>query len=63
MPVEVIMWKMALERGRIRSQLFDSHHERWPLMVPLWLARVMLSSYFFCKVYIDSNLHDTLRYG
>jgi hypothetical protein len=63
LPVKVFVWKMALWRGRTRSQLFDSHHERWPLVLPSWLTCVVLSGYFPCKVTIDSNLHDTLGYG
>jgi hypothetical protein len=45
------------------AQLFHSHRERWSLVVPSWLTSVVLSGYFPCKVYIDSKLHDTLRYG
>jgi hypothetical protein len=63
LPVEVFTWKMTLGWGRTWSRLFDSHCERWPLMLPSWLMCVMLSGYFPCKVTIDSNLHDTLRYG
>jgi hypothetical protein len=62
-PVEVFMWKMALGRGRTRSWLFDSHRERWWLMVPSWLTCVVLSGYFPCMVYIDSSLCDTLGHG
>jgi hypothetical protein len=63
LPIEVFTWKMALGGGRTRSRLFDSHRERWPLVVPSWLTCVMLSGYFPCKVTIDLNLHDTLEYG
>jgi hypothetical protein len=45
------------------ARLYDSRHELWPLVVPSWLTCVMLLDYFSCKVYIDSNLYDTLRYG
>jgi hypothetical protein len=31
--------------------------------VPSWLTCVVLLGYFSCKVYIDSNLRDTLGYG
>jgi hypothetical protein len=30
--------------------------------VPLWLMCVVLLGYFPYKVYIDLNLHDTIRY-
>jgi hypothetical protein len=63
LPVEVFTWKTSLGWGRTRSWLFDSHHKRWPLVLPLWLTCVVLSGYFPCKVYIDSNLCNTLRYG
>jgi hypothetical protein len=32
-------------------------------MLPPWLTCVVLSAYFSCKVYIDSNLCDILGYG
>jgi hypothetical protein len=32
-------------------------------VLPLWLACVILSGDFPCKVYIDSILHDTLGYA
>jgi hypothetical protein len=38
LPSEVFAWKTALGRGRTRSQLFDSHRERWPLMLPSWFT-------------------------
>jgi hypothetical protein len=61
---EVFTWKMTLGQGRTRPVcLFDSHHEKWPLVLPLWLTCVILSGYFPCKVSIDLNLCDTLRYG
>jgi hypothetical protein len=63
LPIEVFMWKMALGRGSPRSWLFDSHRERWPLMVHSWLACVMLLGYFPCTGTIDSNVHNTLGYG
>jgi hypothetical protein len=62
LPVEVFALKTTLGRGRTQSRLFDSHHERSPLMVPSWLTCVVLQGYFPCKVTIDSNLHDTPRY-
>jgi hypothetical protein len=46
LPDKVFMWKMALGWGRTQSRLFYCHHERWPLMLPPWLMRVMLSGYF-----------------
>jgi hypothetical protein len=61
--IKVFMWKTTLGRGRTQSLLFDSHHKRWPLMLPSWLTCVVLSGYFPCKVTIDSNLCDTLGYG
>jgi hypothetical protein len=45
------------------AQFFDSHRERWSLVLPSWLACVVLSSYFSYKMTIDSNLHDSLGYG
>jgi hypothetical protein len=60
LPVEVFTWKMALGRGRTR--LFDSQCEWWPPVIPMWFMCVMLSGYFPCKVTIDSNLRNTLRY-
>jgi hypothetical protein len=63
LPIEVFAWKMALGRGRTQSRLFDSHHERWPLVVPSWLKCVVLPGYFPCNVSNDSNLRDTLGYG
>jgi hypothetical protein len=32
-------------------------------VLPPWLTYVMLSGYLPCKVYIDSNIDDTLGYG
>jgi hypothetical protein len=29
----------------------------------MWFMCVVLLGYFPCKMNIDSNLHDTLRYG
>jgi hypothetical protein len=46
LPVEVFTWKMALGWGRTRSWLFDSHRERWTLVLPSWLTCVILSGYF-----------------
>jgi hypothetical protein len=63
LPIEVFTWKTVLGRGRTRSRLFDSQRKRWPLVLPPWITCVMLLGYFACKVYIDSNLCDTLRYG
>jgi hypothetical protein len=62
LPIKVFTWKTALGQGRTRSRLFDSHHESCPFVLPPWLTCAMLSGYFPCKVYIDSNLHDTLGY-
>jgi hypothetical protein len=46
------------------AQLFDSHHERWPLVLPSWLTCVMLLGWYLTRLYyIDSNLRDTLGYG
>jgi hypothetical protein len=47
--------------GQIR--LFDSRRELWSLMLSSWLACVMLSGYFPCKVTIDLNLRDTSDMG
>jgi hypothetical protein len=44
------------------ARLFDSCHETWSLVLPSWLTCVMLSGYFPCKMTIDSDLRDTLRY-
>jgi hypothetical protein len=63
LPIKVFAWKMVLGWGRTRSWLFDSHHERWLIVLPSWLTCAVLLGYFHCKVYIDSNLHDTLGYG
>jgi hypothetical protein len=46
MPIEVILWKTALGWGRTRSRLFDSHQERWSLVLSSWLTCVVLSDYF-----------------
>jgi hypothetical protein len=46
LPGEGFMWKTALRWSSTRSQLFDSHRERWPLMWPSWLTCVMLWGYF-----------------
>jgi hypothetical protein len=32
-------------------------------VIAVWFTCVVLSGYFPCKVTIDSNLRDTLRYG
>jgi hypothetical protein len=32
-------------------------------MIPVWFTCDVLSGHFPCKVTIDSNLCDTLRYG
>jgi hypothetical protein len=32
-------------------------------VVPSWLTCVVLLGYFPCKVYIDSNIYDTLGHG
>jgi hypothetical protein len=61
--VEVFMCKTTVGRGSTRSRLFDSHRERWPLVVPSWLTCVVLLGYFHCKVYIDLSLCDTLGHG
>jgi hypothetical protein len=42
------------------AQLFDSHHELWPLVCAKMC--VILLGYFPSKVSIDSNLRDTLGY-
>jgi hypothetical protein len=46
LPDEVFAWKTTLGRGRTRSWLFDSHHIRWSLVLPLCLMCVMLLGYF-----------------
>jgi hypothetical protein len=51
LPIEVFAWKITLGQGRTRSRLFDSHHERWSLVLPLWLTCIVLSGYLSCKVY------------
>jgi hypothetical protein len=43
----------------LRGRLFDSHHERWPLMG----SRVLCCQVVTLKGYIDSNFCDTLGYG
>jgi hypothetical protein len=64
LPGEVFTWKTILGYGGPGpARLFDSQCERWPLMIPVWFTCVVLSGYFSCKVTIDSNLCDTLRYG
>jgi hypothetical protein len=62
-PAIEIVGRLKLSQGRTRSRLYDSHHEKWPLVLPLWLTCVVLSGYFPCKVTIDLNLYYTLRYG
>jgi hypothetical protein len=45
------------------ARLFDSHRERWSLVVPVCPTCVVLLGYFPCKVNINTNPHDILRYG
>jgi hypothetical protein len=45
------------------ARLFDSHRERWPLVLILWLMCVMLPGCYLTRFYIDLNLRDTLGYG
>jgi hypothetical protein len=45
------------------AQLFDNRCELWPLVVSSWLSSVVFPGFIPCKVYIDSNLRDTLGYG
>jgi hypothetical protein len=57
-----ITWKMCTRERWDPTWLFDHCRELCPLVVPSWLMCVMLSGYFPCKVYIDSNLRDSLGY-
>jgi hypothetical protein len=46
------------------AQLFDSHRERWSLVLPSWLTCVVLPDWYLAMLYyIHSNLCDTLGYG
>jgi hypothetical protein len=62
-------YQVRFSRGRRHygtvgpARLFDSQCERWSLVIYVWFTCVVLLGYFPCKVTIDSNLHDTLRYG
>jgi hypothetical protein len=57
-----ITWKTYTRERCDPARLFDYCHELWPLVLPSLLTRVVLSGYFPCKVYTDSNLYDTLGY-
>jgi hypothetical protein len=57
-----IAWKTCTRERWDSAWLFDHCCELRPLVVPLWLTCVVLSGYLSCKVYIDSNLCNTLRY-
>jgi hypothetical protein len=40
------------------TRLFDSHRERWPLMMPAWLTCVMLPGCYLARLYwFESPLH------
>jgi hypothetical protein len=45
------------------DQLFESHCELWPLVVPSWLTCVVLSGFTLARLTIDFNLRSTLENG
>jgi hypothetical protein len=43
------------------AQLFDSHHERWPLVVSMWLTCVMLPCCHLARLYsFESPRHPRI---
>jgi hypothetical protein len=62
MPIKVLRGRRALGWGGPESSPW-SRCELWPLVVPSWLTCIVLSDFIPCKVYINSNLRDTLGYG